>query len=85
LPAVPFPDEGEGEIDRCICDGPQSVLERLLIEAFLEGKGYRLEEVKNLPEELAKRLMREACTYASVKLAEVESKAQFKRDIHFDE
>ena len=28
--------------------------------------------------------MKEACSYASVKLAEVESKAQFRREIHYE-
>jgi len=78
---VPVPDE---EVDRCLSDGPQSTLEKMLIEAFLEGKGYSLEALKQLPEETAHQLMREACSYASMKLAEVESKAQFRQEIHYD-
>lgn len=72
------------EIDRCLADGPQSTLEKMLLEEYLESKGYRLEDLKNLPPAEAQKLMKEACAYASMKLAEVESKAQFRRDIHFE-
>ena len=78
---VPVPGQ---EVDRCLSDGPQSTLEKMLIEAFLEGKGYSLEALKQLPAETAHQLMREACSYASMKLAEVESKAQFRQEIHYD-
>lgn len=73
----------EEEIDRCLTDGPQSALEKLLLEAYLEGKGYHLEDLKNLPPEEAKSLMKEACAYASMKLAEVESKAHFRQEIQY--
>jgi hypothetical protein len=72
------------QIDRCIADGPQSTLERMLLEAYLDGKGYSMEELKKLPAEQAQQLMKEACAYASMKLAEVESKAQFRREIHYE-
>jgi hypothetical protein len=68
-------------IDECVADGPQSVLERLFIREYLQDKGYRLEDLKRLPKEEAKQLMREACKSASLKLAEVESRAQFREDI----
>lgn len=57
-------------------------LEKSLLEAYLKGKGYTLEDLKNLPSEAARQLMREASVYASSKLAEVEIKAQFVRDLH---
>lgn len=72
------------EIDRCLTDGPQSTLEKMLLEEYLEGKGYRLEDLKNLPPAEAQALMKEACAYASMKLAEVESKAHFRREIHYE-
>ena len=78
---VSVPDE---EVDRYLSNGPQSTLEKMLIEAFLEGKGYSLEALKQLPAETASQLMREACSYASIKLAEVESKAQLRQEIHYD-
>jgi hypothetical protein len=51
-------------------------LENILIQTYLKGKGYTMEELKSLPEEEAKRFMKEASTYASGKLAEVEVKAR---------
>jgi hypothetical protein len=38
--------------------------------------------VHELPEEDAKRLMTEASIFASTKLAEVETRAQFLQEIH---
>jgi hypothetical protein len=43
-----------------------------------------MESIKDLPEEQVRQLMKEACTYVSMKLAEVESKAQFRREIHYE-
>lgn len=40
-------------------------LEKTLIETYLKGKGYTLEELKSLPEVEAKQLMKEASTFAS--------------------
>jgi hypothetical protein len=57
-------------------------LEKTLIEAFLKGKGYTLEDLQNLPEEEAKQIMKGASTYASGKLAEVEVKAHFMQELH---
>lgn len=68
-------------IDPCGSEGPQSALERHLIKEYLENKGYRLEDLTKLPVDKAKQLMREACQYASLKLAEVESRAQFREEI----
>lgn len=67
--------------EEVVAEGPQSILERRFIEEYLRDKGYRLEELKKLPEEEAKQLMSEACKYASLKLAEVESRAQFRERI----
>jgi hypothetical protein len=67
----------------CAGEGPQSALEKKFVEEYLAEKGYSLEEVKRLPEEEAKRLMREACQHAALKLAEVESKVRFRKKIHF--
>ena len=69
-------------VDPCLEKGPQSALERNLIEEYLKGKGQRLETLAQLPEEEAKVLMREACRYASLKLAEIESRAHMRDSIH---
>jgi hypothetical protein len=64
---------------------PQSSLERQLISDYLMEKGYRLETLKILPRNQVKKLMTEACTYASLKLAEIEARSQFRRKIWFED
>ncbi len=59
-----------------------AVLEKTLIEAYLKGKGHTLEDLQKLPEEEAKRLMKEASIYASGKLAELEERAHFLQELH---
>jgi hypothetical protein len=76
-----FADDPKSE--ECIEEGPQSALERKLIEEYLSEKGYHLSDLQALPEREARRLMREACRYASLKLAEVESRAQLRKEIHY--
>jgi hypothetical protein len=61
--------------------GPQSALEKKLIKEYLLEKGYRLKDLRGLPKAEAVSLMKEACLYASLKLAEVESRAQFREEI----
>jgi hypothetical protein len=58
-----------------------AMLEKALIETYLQGKGYTLEDLKSLPEEVAENLMREASQYASLKLEEVESRARFIKEL----
>ena len=63
-------------------DEIHAFMERTLIEAYLKGKGYTLKELKDLPEADARQLKTEASIYASNKLAEVELKAHFVRELH---
>ena len=63
---------------------PQSALERELIKEYLRDKGYRREDLRKLPKEEAKTIMKAACMYASLKLAEVEAKAGFRQKIHYE-
>lgn len=66
-----------------IFEGPESALERMLIESYLKDKGFAsIKELSKLPKDEAKKLMMEACKYASLKLAEVESTDRFQKDIH---
>jgi len=71
------------DLERCAGEGPQSALEKKLIAEYLSAKGYRAEDLLDMPPEQAKALMQEACRYASLKLAEVESKTKFRKDIHY--
>ena len=73
------------QIDNNVETGLQSTLERAYIKEYLHDKGFSLEDLETLPEEQAKNLMAEACRFASLKLAEMEARAKFRRkltDIH---
>lgn len=63
-------------------EGPQSALERKYIQEYLNSKGFKIEKLGELPKDEQQNLMREASKYASLKLAEVESRAKFRQDIH---
>ena len=78
-------NEDAFDIDRCAGEGPQSALEKKLIAEYLVGKGYQIDDLATLPEAQAQALMQEACRYASLKLAEVESKTRFRKEIHYKE
>ena len=69
------------ELDRLLSHGPQSALEHRIIEEYLLGKGYHLADLKDLPEEQAKGLMKDACLHAALKLAEIESRDKFRHKI----
>ncbi|MFZ0546894.1 MAG: hypothetical protein WAM60_15715 [Candidatus Promineifilaceae bacterium] len=69
------------EYARKVVEGPQSTMERMLLEEFLRGKGYELKDLHNLPENQVKELMTEACQYASLRMAQVESSAHFREKI----
>jgi hypothetical protein len=63
--------------------GYLAALERIYIEEYLQSKGYCLKDLQAQPKKEVKRLMIEACTYTSFKLAELESRAKFRKKIHF--
>lgn len=67
--------------DRLLAAGPQSDLERQLIEGYLRAEGYSLLELKLLPKEKARALMRAACRYAGLKMAEIESRSKLRSKI----
>jgi hypothetical protein len=64
---------------------PQSALERELITEHLRNKGYRREDLRKLPKEEAKKLMKDACMYASLKLTEIEAKVSFRQKIRYEQ
>lgn len=65
-----------------ILDDVHPLLENILIETYLKGKGYTPEQLQSLSEAEARPLMKEASTYASGKLAEVEVKARLMQVLH---
>jgi len=64
---------------------PQSPLERQLINNYLRSKGFTRQDLLSMPLEQARALMAEACTHASLKLAEVEARSQFGKKIRYEE
>jgi hypothetical protein len=73
------------ESDRDFMEYPQSTLERKLINEYLLSKGYHRQDLRNLPEQESKILMREACHYAALKLAEIEARSKFRQNIRAPE
>jgi hypothetical protein len=71
----------EVEFAKNVIEGPQSVIEKMFLEEYLQNQGYTLKELHNLPPEKAKALMTKASQYASLKLAQVESSAHFREKI----
>jgi hypothetical protein len=69
--------------DESIRDGPQSKMERTLLEEYLKGQGYCFKDLCKLAEEEAKTLMIEACKYASLRLSQVESTANIREKIRW--
>jgi hypothetical protein len=65
-----------------LVEHPKIDLERLYIDEYLHEKGYSIKELNALPELDATRLMIEASQYASLKLAELESRARLRTKIH---
>jgi hypothetical protein len=62
-------------------ESSESNLERKLIAEYLLSKGYSLSSLNNLPKKKANLLMKEACRYATLKLAEIEARSKFRRKI----
>lgn len=63
-------------------DEIHTLLERCFIEEYLKSKGHTQKSLKKLPKKEAYQLLREASTFASGKLAEIEIRAHFTEDIH---
>jgi len=60
----------------------QSALESQFIRDFLRNHGYSKEAIQNLPVQKRQDLLRSACQYASLKLAEIESCSKFVQKLH---
>jgi hypothetical protein len=63
-------------------DGLKATLEKKYIEEYLHSRGYRRKDLKKLTTEVARQLMIEASIYASLKLADIESRSHFRKIIH---
>lgn len=62
-------------------DEIHALLENCLIEEYLKSKGFTMKTLETLPNEEALQLKRDASTYASSKLAEIEIRARFTQNL----
>jgi len=63
-------------------EDPIALLERSFIDEFIRTHGHDPSRLGSLPEDQRTRLLKQASTYAAVKLADVECKAHYLHDIH---
>ena len=63
-------------------EDPHAALERTLIHEFLESVGHTRGSVKELEPSEYSRLLRAASEYASLRLAEIDSRAHYADEIH---
>jgi hypothetical protein len=60
----------------------QENLAHAFIEEYLHGAGLSFKSICDLPAEEARQIMIKASVYASVKLAEIEDRAQLVESLH---
>ena len=65
-----------------VMQDPTAELEQYFVSEYLKGKGHTPESARTLPPQEFKRLMTEASTYASAKMAEVQDTAEMVKKIH---
>lgn len=71
------------ELKKEASEGSMAAMERTLLEEYLQKKGYHLRDLCTLPEDEIKALMTEACQYASLKMAQIESSSHFREHIRW--
>jgi hypothetical protein len=60
----------------------QEKLEQMFMQEFLHSHGLSWETVNALPEAERRKILTDASTYVSLKLAEVEGKARISEELH---
>jgi len=63
--------------------GLHSSLEWKYIQDFFSSKGYQMEDIRMMPAIQVKKIMTEACSHVSLKLAELGSRASFMGKIQY--
>ena len=63
-------------------EDPMAELERQLFHAFLAGAGQDLRALLAREDEVARRLLSDASKYASSKLAEIEARLHYVRELN---
>jgi hypothetical protein len=61
---------------------PLADLELRLIEEYLRSAGHDPDELRARHDEVSRRLLSAASTYAAARLAEIESRSHYVREIH---
>jgi hypothetical protein len=61
---------------------PLGQLEQSLIEAFVRARGYDPLRLADLPDAEREALLKDASTYASGRLVEIEARSHFLHEIH---
>lgn len=64
---------------------PQSELELQFIRQYIQEKGFNRQDLRTMPKNQANELYRQACRYATLRLAEVEARAKFRHKIRLEE
>lgn len=82
-PEETSPKDQEAVNVEATMEDPLAELEKVFINRFLEENGYRWCELVNLPADQLKKIMTDACMYASARLAEVEAKVGFRQEIRY--
>ena len=67
--------------DHLLAHGPQTILERTLVAEYLFILGYLVSDLFRLSPAIAKNLAEEACQYAALRLAEIETGDRFPWEI----
>jgi hypothetical protein len=66
-------------------DEPLAQLERRLIDEYLRGAGHDPETIHARHDPQARAVMTDAATYAAARLAEVEARSHYVRNLHGQE
>ena len=70
------------EYERRQLEAPSANLERGLLDEFLSARGHTWTSVRGLDPDQAEALLRGASEYASLRLAEIESRAEYVGALH---
>lgn len=78
--------ETQVQPDEPVLENPESALEKMLIDQYLQQQGIKsVKDLCKLPEDQAKQTTINVCRFVSLKLAQVESTNRLLGEIHFVE
>ena len=71
----------DGSLPRDLSSGAPGPLECAFIDEFVSARGYTFQSIRALTKARREALLREAAEYATLKLAEIESRARLVKDL----